>query len=137
MEYVITTNQPFEAIEALATEALEQQGFEVECTFSLHSVAGVGRGSLKTGPGYSVLMIYAPGIEHQPLGLVTIYERGEQTVIRPMLKLPTSKQSPPEVGDGGADAELVAALALGGLDFRASIGYIGPGDDSSRRRCDE
>jgi hypothetical protein len=128
MEYVITTRQSFAAIEALAIETLEQQGFEVQRTFSLHSAAKVGRGSLEFDPGYSVLMVYALGVQRRPMGLVTLYERGEQMVIRPMLELHASKQSSQEPGASDANAGVIAALALGGLGFGADTEGIEPVD---------
>ena len=81
MEFVVTARRPFEEIEAQTIDALEQQGFVVRCTFSLRSATGLG--STGRNPGYSVLLLYASGLEQKPLGLVTLYERGEETVIRP------------------------------------------------------
>lgn len=108
MEYVITADRPFEEIEVLAIEALEQRGFYVQRTFSLRSAAGAGLGIDSGGPGYSVLMLYASGDQPRPLGLVTLYEREGRTVFKPVLTSPTSHD---------AHAELVTALSLGGLDL--------------------
>jgi hypothetical protein len=108
MEYVIPGKGHFQEIEAQAMSALEEQGFAVQRTFSLHSVAMSGSGSGGACPGYGVLMLYASGARHEPLGLLILYERGEQTVIHPAF-------APSAVGD--VEAEVATALVLGGLDF--------------------
>lgn len=132
MEYVITVDRPFEEIEALTTAALEQQGLVVQRTFSLRSALVAERGNTGTlrgsgsGPGYSVLMLYATGTPRRPLGLLTLYERGRQIVINPILTPLDNGQpaSPVEKGkaaSGDADAELVATLVLSGLEFCVKV----------------
>jgi hypothetical protein len=108
MEYLITADRPFEEIEARTIDALERGGFVVRRTFSLHSATAAAEGGTDGDPGYSVLMLYASGARQQPLGLVTVYERGDRIAVQPVLTSP---------GPGSQDvhAELVAALALGGL----------------------
>lgn len=107
MEYVITSRQPFEEVEAQAIGALQQEGFVVQRTFSLRSVTASGKDAAEAGPGYSVLLLYAPGEPGHVLGLITLYERAGQTVIQPQL-MPT--------GSHDAEAEIVAALGQGGLE---------------------
>ena len=132
MEYLVTANRPFEEIEALTMGALERQGLVVQRTFSLRSAVGTAGGNASalegagSGPGYSVLMLYAAGTPRRPLGLVTLYERGPWTVIYPVLT-PLDNGRPPSPLDSGRatsadlDAELVAALALSGLEFCAQV----------------
>ncbi len=110
MEYVITTEQPFEEIEALTKGALERQGFTVQRTFSLHSAtrAASGQGHL----GYSVFMLYGSDADRRPLGLLTLYQRGGQTVINPKL-------SPAAGAD--LDASLVGALVLDELELCVDV----------------
>jgi hypothetical protein len=112
MEFVVTARRPFEEIEAQTIDALEQQGFVVRCTFSLRSATGSGSSSAGRNPGYSVLLLYASGLEQKPLGLVTLYERGEKTVIRPGQVL-----APAASGGQDAGADLVAALVQAGFDL--------------------
>jgi hypothetical protein len=119
MEYVITADRPFEQIEAQAIDALERQGFLVRRTFSLGSVSD-GRDA--PGPGYSVLMLYAAEGLGGPLALITLYERQEQTVICSLLIPPADRQSRPLSGGEDVGAELVVALALGGLEFCVDAG---------------
>lgn len=134
MEYVITTDQPFEEIEAVTVEALERQGWVVQRTFSLSSAVGAGgrdSGSSKGtagNPGYSVLMLYGLGVRRRPLGLITLYQRGGQTVIR-ALPTPVENRRPLSVDahdsitdqDADANAELVAALVLSGMEFCVDV----------------
>jgi hypothetical protein len=110
MEYVISTKQPFEEIETLTRGALERHGFTVQQTFSLHSATGAlsGQGHL----GYSVFMLYGPSADRRPLGLLTLYRRGGQTVINPML-------SPAAGAD--VDANLVGALVVGELELCVDV----------------
>jgi hypothetical protein len=108
MEYVITADRPFEEIEAQTIEALERWGFVVQRTFSLRSAIRTEIGGTGEKPGYSVLMLYASDSQRRPLGLVTLYERGERTVIS---AVPASPDGTDE------NADLVAALILGGLEF--------------------
>jgi hypothetical protein len=108
MEYVIPGKGHFQEIEARTMSALEKQGFAVQRTFSLHSATLSDSGSGGCCPGYGVLMLYASGARHEPLGLLILYERGEQTVIHPALAS--------SAGDD-VEADLATALALGGLDF--------------------
>ena len=108
MEYVITANRPFADIEAETVAALERRGVVVRRTFSLRAATGVADSNGGGTPGYSVLMLYASNDQPHPLGLVTLYERGGRTVIKPALTSLASQD---------AYAELVTALVLGGLDF--------------------
>jgi YHS domain-containing protein len=128
MEYVITSNRPFEETEALLTAALEQQGLSVQRTFSLHSAVeaaaeGVGNTENTGGaPAYSVLMLYAPGIQNQPQGLLGLYQRGGHTVINPILTpteggWPSSSTVESQSTAVDADDALVSALVLSGLEF--------------------
>lgn len=57
-------------------------------------------------------MIYGTGASQQSQGLLTIYQRGGRTVINPVLSSPA---------DADLDAELVAALTLGGLEFCVDV----------------
>jgi hypothetical protein len=108
MRYVITADRPFGEIEAQTIAVLEQQGFVVRRTFSLESATRSSSDGACTSPGYSVLMLYASGFLREPLGLVTLYEQGGQTVLHSLLTLPAG---------GDVEAEMVAALAQSGLDF--------------------
>ncbi len=116
MEYVVTTNRPFQAVEAQAIGALERHGFLVQRTFSLHSAARPEREGIGGNPGYSVLMLYGHGEQYQPLALVTLYEWQGQTVIESLSPSLMARQQlaldPMDV-----EAELAAALSLGGLEF--------------------
>jgi hypothetical protein len=122
MEYVITANRSFEEIETQTIEALERWGFVVQRTFSLRSAIRAEIGGTAEKPGYSVLMLHASNTQRRPLGLVTLYERGERTVIS---ALPASPDGTDE------NADLVAALVLGGLEFCvgtvAGVECIDPG----------
>jgi len=104
MEYVITIERPFEEIETLTRVVLERHGFAVERTFSLQSAAGVASG--QEHPGYSVFLLCRSDGDRRPLGLLTLYRRGAQTVINPMLSL---------VADADVEAELIGALVLGDI----------------------
>jgi hypothetical protein len=106
MEYVITSERPFGEIEALTRGALERHGFMVQQTFSLHSATGAA--DRPQQPGYGVFMLHDPGTLRQPLGLLTLYRRGRQVVIRPMLS---------SAADVDVDADLVGALVLAGLEL--------------------
>jgi hypothetical protein len=108
MRYMITADRSFEEIEAQTIAVLEQQGFVIQRTFSLESATRSGGGGPNASPGYSVLMLYASGYLHEPLGLVTLYEQGGQTVLHSLFSLPAG---------GDVEAEMVAALAHSGLDF--------------------
>ena len=108
MEYMITANRPFAEIEAETVAALERRGVVVRRTFSLRVATGVASSDSGGTPGYSILMLYAPSGQPHPLGLVTLYERGGRTVIKPVLTSLASQD---------ANAELVTALIMGGLDF--------------------
>ncbi|HFD39723.1 MAG TPA: hypothetical protein ENJ31_07760 [Anaerolineae bacterium] len=107
MEHTITAPGPFAEIEEQVIQVLEQQGFVVRRTFSLHSAAGRDAHPLEK-PGFSVLMLYAAEATCPPLGLITLYEREDQIVIQT-----ASATQPPPVSD--AEAKLVAALMMGGL----------------------
>lgn len=111
MEYIVTSDQPFEEIEALTIATLERQGLVIRRTFSLHS-AVVGRPAASKrasgNPGYSILMLHGAGVQGRPLGSLTLYRRGERTVIIPALTSPA---------DADVEADLVAALVLGDLEF--------------------
>lgn len=116
MEYRVMAKRPFEETEAQAILALEQGGFVVQRTFSLRSAVGSGEGALQRPPGYSVLMLYAPGTQRDLLGLVSLYQREGHTVIRPVLNGPAPHK--PATGNlKDIDAELVAALVAGGLEM--------------------
>jgi YHS domain-containing protein len=126
MEYVITCDRPFDEIEALTIDALERRGLGVNRTFSLRSAISWGRMDSKdvgSSPGYSVLMLFEIDDRKRPLGLLTLYERGGRTVIKPVLSPEDNRQArlhdAEQVSDVGADthAELVAALMLSGLRF--------------------
>ena len=132
MGYLVTANRPFEEIEALTTDALERQGLVVQRTFSLRSAVGTAGGNASTlegtgsSPGYSVLMLYASGTPRRPLGLITLYEREGRTVINPVLTPLENGQHASPIDKGRTasadlDAELVAALALSGLEFCAQV----------------
>ena len=108
MEYVVRGNGHFQEIEARTMCALEKQGFAVQRTFSLHSATLSGSGNAGCCPGYGVLMLYASGAGHEPLGLLILYERGEETVIHPAFA---------SSAGGDVEAEVATALALGGLDY--------------------
>jgi YHS domain-containing protein len=73
-------------------------------------------------------MLYAAGTLRQPLGLITLYERGDGTVISPVLtpvdngSLSSTEAGNASIGVGpDAEAELVAALIRGGLDLRLDL----------------
>ena len=132
MEYVITSDRSFEEIEALTTDALEQRGLVVQRTFSLRSAVGSAGGKTSTldgtshSLGYSVLMLYAAGTPRHPLGLITLYERGRWTVINPVLTpmengRPALPMHEGKSASADADAELVAALVLSGLEFCVKV----------------
>jgi YHS domain-containing protein len=107
MEYVIRNRQPFEEVEAQVIDVLRKMGFVVQCTFSLHSATVSAREPAAACPGYSVLLLYDPQESQRALGLVTLYERAGQTVIRPQLEA---------AGSRDAEAEILAALGQGGLE---------------------
>ncbi len=107
MEYMLAADQPFQEIESQTVSALERGGFVVRRTFSLGSATGAGRDRNPGNPDYAVLMLYASGDQLRFLGLVTLHEREGRIVLR---SLPGSPSR-----DGEAD--LVAALTLGDLDF--------------------
>jgi hypothetical protein len=137
MEYVITTGRPFDETEALIVDALEQQGLVVQRTFSLRTAVVAGAGSAEDSaatrhseardhrPRYSVLMLYASGVQSRPHGLLALYEREDRMVINPM---PTpeagARTSFPGAADYAADADasLVAALLRSGLEFCLHLG---------------
>ena len=106
MEYVITVERPFEEIETLTRGALERYGFTVQRTFDLQSATGAVSGQEQLG--YSVFLLCRSDADRQPLGLLVLYQRGAQTVIRPTPWLLT---------DADVEAELVGALALGDLEL--------------------
>ena len=106
MEYVITTERSFAEIEILTKGVLERHGFTVQRTFSLHSATGVANGQEQ--PGYSVFLLCGPDTDRRPLGLLTLYRRGAQTVISPMLSA---------VADADVEAELIGTLVLGDLEM--------------------
>jgi YHS domain-containing protein len=118
MEYVITTDRPFDEIEAVTIDALQSQGLVVQSTFRLRSAVGTPGGD--AGPGYTVMMLYAPGVQRRSLGLLTLYEHGRWIVIKSLLTPAGVEQiSSPGTRNAAADADadLVAALILSGLDF--------------------
>ncbi len=140
MEYLIASDLPFDEIEAQIVEALERQGWMVQRTFSLRSVVGADRrdrgtltlpdhsGATGAKPGYSVLMLYAAGALRRPLGLITLYERGDRTVVKPVLaparsQEPSSADAQEASAPAGSDAHavLVAALVRGGLRFSIDV----------------
>jgi YHS domain-containing protein len=115
MEYVVTSGHPFEEVESLTAAALERQGIVVQRTFSLHSAVQGSTPAIEGtagNPGYSVLMLYTSGVQRRSLGLLTLYQRGERTVIRPVLAQPMGEDM---------DADLVAALVLGGIELCAEV----------------
>lgn len=117
MEYVITADRPFQEIESQTIDALEQRGFVVQRTFSLGSaMADRDRGN-QPDAGYTVLMLYRPGPQPHPLGLVTLYGQSGKTVLKSLLtETITSKAGQPS-GMEDVEAELAVALSVGGLDF--------------------
>jgi hypothetical protein len=117
MQYVVRADRPFEEIETRAIGALEHRGFVVQRTFSLRSAMRSETGSDSEGPGYSVLLLHAATAQHRPLGLVILYEREGQTVIKTVLRTPAGDQSPSASASTDTSAELVAALVRGGLEF--------------------
>ena len=106
MEYVITSERPFEEIEALTRDALERHGFSVQGTFNLQSATGLA--GVQEQPGYSVYLLGRCDADRQPLGMLVLYRRGAQTVIQPMV-------SP--AGDADLAAELVGTLVVGDLEM--------------------
>jgi hypothetical protein len=107
MDYVITSDQPFDQIESQAIEALEHQGFRVQRTFSLRSAARATEDS-GGSPGYSVLLLHAAGPQRQPMGSLHLLEQGERFVLRPDLT----------VADGADTyAAAIAALVSAGLNI--------------------
>lgn len=121
MEYLISSDRPFHEIEARTLEALQQAGFLVQRTFRLAPAAvdedGDSPGDGRLYPGYSVLMLHRSGPPQSPVGLVTLYERGEQVALKALLASPVTGETwqPCEIQD--VEAELAVALSLGGLDF--------------------
>jgi hypothetical protein len=108
MRYLIRADRSFGEIEAQTIAVLEQQGFVVRRTFSLESATRSSSSAPRASPGYSVLMLYASDYLREPLGLVTLYEQGGQTVIHSLVTLSAG---------GDVEAEMVAALVQSGLDF--------------------
>jgi len=104
MEFVITIDRPFEEIEGLTSAVLERHGFAVERTFSLQSAAGAA--GQHEQPGYSVFLLSRSDGDRRPLGLLTLYRRGAQTVIRPILSL---------AADADVEAELIGSLIVGDM----------------------
>lgn len=137
MDYEFTANRPFDEIEARVIEALEQQGFTVQRTFSLHSVTGAGSGGGGGNPGYTVLLLGTPDAPRLPLAVITLYETAGRAAIRSVAMLPTADEPcpPPLILD--IQAKVVAALTLGGLDFcvRAARGdgCVDAGTDDNQR----
>jgi hypothetical protein len=117
MEYVITAGRPFQQIEAQTIDALEQGGFLVHRTFSLGSVMAADEGGRLQSPGYTVLMLYRSSPQPHPLGLVTLCERGGQTVLESLLTSYAAGEPQGLSGAQDVEAELAVALSLGGLDF--------------------
>jgi hypothetical protein len=123
MEYVITTDGPFQEIEARTIEALQRGGFVVQRTFRFAPAApdgdsdGDGHGYSRQNPGYTVLMLHRAGPQQHPLGMVTLYGRDGQAVLKLLLPSPATGEGgqPGEIQD--VEAELAVALSLGGLDF--------------------
>ena len=114
MEYIITASGPFAEIEEQVIRALEQHGLVVRKTFSLHSAAGGDVNSTEGRPGYCVLMLYAAEADCPPLGLITLYERQGEIVIQAT----AARAAGPPLRAADAEAELVAALTVGGLGLR-------------------
>jgi hypothetical protein len=117
MEYVITADRPFHEIEAQTTGALEQRGFVVQCTFSLASIVTAGLDGNSGGPGYTVLLLYKPGVQLCPVGQVILYEQRGQRVLKSMLRSPAANGAGGTSGTADVEAELAVALSLAGLDF--------------------
>ncbi|MGD9315772.1 MAG: hypothetical protein PVG56_02970 [Anaerolineae bacterium] len=119
MEYLINSDEPFHTTEARTIEALQCAGFVVQCTFRLVPPApdGKSNGDCRDDPGYTVLMLYRSDPPQSPLGLVILYGRGGQVVLKPLLELPAMGETkqPGKIQD--VEAELAAALSGGGLDF--------------------
>jgi hypothetical protein len=117
MEYVITDALPFDDVEALATAALEQEGWSVQRTFSLSSAVGVDPRQAEDGnPNYSVLMLFVPGDSPRPLGLLTLLEQEGQV----RLRLLHTGRTEGHWAVTDAEAGLVAALARTGVGFCVS-----------------
>ena len=113
MEYEITSKRSFPEIESQTMAALERHGFVVRQTFSLHSATKAA--AVEKSPGYSIFMIYETDASQQPVAQLTLYQRGEQTLIVPDLTL----------APAGMDAELVAAFVSGGLEFCVDVAGTG------------
>lgn len=132
MEYLINSKGPFQEIEARAVEALQQAGFLVQATFrlspSVSDVDGEGRPRSRSrgDPGYTVLMLYRSGPPQSPLGLVTLYGRGGQAVLRSQLEPSEAGEARPPGEVQDVEAELAAALSQGDLDF--CVHAAGDGD---------
>jgi hypothetical protein len=107
VEYVFRNELSFEEIEHQTIDALERGGFVVQRTFSLRSATGVAGTRSGGEPGYSVLMLYAPGADRQALGSITLHEQARRLVLEVLPASPTAD----------LEALLVAALSLAGLDF--------------------
>jgi hypothetical protein len=117
MEYLVTANRPFEAIEAQAIAALQRHGFLVHRTFSLRSATRPEGKDAGGNPGYSVLMLYASDEHRQPLALVTLYEWQSCTVIESLATPLIARRQPLSPDAMDVEAELAAALSMGGLEF--------------------
>jgi hypothetical protein len=140
MEYVITSEQRFEDVESRIMKALQKKGLVVQRTFSLRSAVATSRlggknppaqqdrAAADAGPGYSVLMIYASDVQQDSLGLLTLYQRQGRTVITFLPAGPSEDATatdalpvPATRPAADADAELVVALVLSGLDYCVGV----------------
>jgi hypothetical protein len=123
MEYLISSKGSFREIETRTVEAFQRAGLLVQRTFCFSPPTPGGDrqqgglGESREDPGYTVLMLYRAEPPQSPLGLVSLYGRGGQVVLK-------SQMAAPETGEAGhagesqdLEAELAAALSLGGLDL--------------------
>ncbi len=138
MEYVIADGLPFEEVEVRAMEALEQHGFVVLRTFSLRSVTREIPELADSSMGFTVLLLYHSGPRNQPAGLVTLHQRRQQTVIRPVVTHGSLEAKSPRT-EGEAERALqpenaslhriVSALIAGGMEI--SVDTLGSATDPS------
>jgi hypothetical protein len=117
MEYPINSSGSFREIETRTVEALQRAGLLVRRTFCFAPPVPDGHGDSRGDPGYTVLMLYRSEPPQSPLGLVSLYGRGGQVVLRSQLALPETGETGQPGESQDLEAELVAALSLGDLDL--------------------
>ena len=123
MEYLINSKGSFREIETRTVEAFQRAGLLVQRTFCFSPPVSSGdsqqggTGDSRGDPGYTVLMLYRAEPPQSPLGLVSLYGRDGQVVLKSQLAAPETGQAE-RAGEGqDLEAELAAALSLGGLDL--------------------